>query len=359
MKRNAWRLAWTLVCCLAGRAWAEGIKPFPLDPVELSRGVDVRGRDELAVDRFGVRYTFASAANKAAFEREPERYEAQHGGACGNMGPLSGACRSDIYTVHEGRLYLFASESCKKSFLANPGVKIENPDPAPTPGPREAAGAGPLLFEAVRAMGGSERLDTIRSISRERSFQEKSGGTLYDRLITMASRFGPGKWSHRQNDYWGAYKNAMVSGPRGGWFMGSSNEALHPASTAALERLFAHEPVVILRARGKPGFVAFDAGAGEIDGVATRKLSVWFDGSATVLHLNAEGTIVAAQYRGRGPKLTLGEMLVTFSDWRECDGLRLPATRRVTFNGESEPPTEWTWRVDEALDDAMFEPSTP
>src|SRR5262245_46556699 len=96
-----------------------------LDPVELVAGREVPGQAELTTVRGLFRYQFANPANKAAFEKEPERYAVQFGGVCMKMGPLSGQGSPDRFFVHDKRIYLFASESCRNAFKAAPEKFID------------------------------------------------------------------------------------------------------------------------------------------------------------------------------------------------------------------------------------------
>src|SRR5215212_11103837 len=57
-----------------------------LDPVMLSQGKEVQGDMKYKVTRGQFQYLFASAENKATFEKDPARYEIQLGGHCARMG---------------------------------------------------------------------------------------------------------------------------------------------------------------------------------------------------------------------------------------------------------------------------------
>lgn len=102
-----------------------------LDPVELAQGREVEGSEELELDHRLFRYRFASAANRERFARDPEERGIQFDGACGKMGPPGGVCSPDRWLVHEGRIYLFASDSCRSSFARDPGRFLVDADPEP------------------------------------------------------------------------------------------------------------------------------------------------------------------------------------------------------------------------------------
>jgi hypothetical protein len=104
-------LALVLACALQTPA-EPSLGFFPLDPVRLVRdGVEEDGELELATVHALWEYRFVSAATRAELLAAPDRYAIQLGGACGRMGALSGTGNPHLHAVHEGRLYLFASDS--------------------------------------------------------------------------------------------------------------------------------------------------------------------------------------------------------------------------------------------------------
>src|SRR5262245_32233601 len=88
-----------------------------LDPVELVKGNETRGDDAWSIERGKARFVFATEANLRAFEKDPEKYGIQFGGACGRMGPGSGRGNPGRFATHEGKIYAFASDQCRDSFL--------------------------------------------------------------------------------------------------------------------------------------------------------------------------------------------------------------------------------------------------
>ncbi len=94
-----------------------------LDPVLLAQGLEVEGAESIWVERGGYRYAFENAANRERFLAEPERFEIQLAGACAFMassGAPPGSGDPDRYLVHDQRVYIFASESCRLSFQVDP-----------------------------------------------------------------------------------------------------------------------------------------------------------------------------------------------------------------------------------------------
>ncbi len=79
------------------------------DPVAyFEQGAAVPGSTEHALDWQGSRWLFASAANRDAFSRDPERFAPAYGGYCA-YGMASGyTANTDphAWTIVDGRLYL-------------------------------------------------------------------------------------------------------------------------------------------------------------------------------------------------------------------------------------------------------------
>src|SRR5215813_11777456 len=100
-----------LAAVATGRAQEAVIPLEGLDPVMLSQGKEVQGDMKYKVTRGKFQYIFASAENKATFEKDPSRYEIQLNGHCARMGSPTGG-NADLYFVHKGRIYIFGSEEC-------------------------------------------------------------------------------------------------------------------------------------------------------------------------------------------------------------------------------------------------------
>ena len=126
MKKSLLTIALLLMAGMASLAsqpqtaqTTEGILSLKgFDPVLLAKGKEVKGDENLSINRGGFRYLFSSAENKALFEKEPKVYEIQMGGTC----PVVPGAEGDpnLYVVHKERIYIFATPGCVDSFKANP-----------------------------------------------------------------------------------------------------------------------------------------------------------------------------------------------------------------------------------------------
>lgn len=90
-----------------------------IDPVAFIQiGNRIEGSAEHTAVHDGVAYYFASTDNKAAFERNPQRYVPQNGGFC-TFGVSVGKKfdgNPRYAAVESGRLYLFLNEAIYREF---------------------------------------------------------------------------------------------------------------------------------------------------------------------------------------------------------------------------------------------------
>lgn len=344
-------LVWLPVALpLAARA---GEREFPADPVELLAGRTVSGDPVHAVSRRGYRYSFATAANRAKFETDPARYEVQWGGACARMGPLSGACRSDIFAVHDGKIWLFASEQCRATFLKQPEKFLEPAQVAPT-GDESARRRGRELIElAVKAAGGAAAIDGLKSFRQQIDAKDANAtGRVFALRFPDAAR-DEDTW---KDQFWAR----TLRGGSGGFVTHKGfDQPMVDSQLAAFRRQVNRHPLVILRARTRPEFVAISQGPAELDGIGIQRVAVWFDGSGCKLGIDPQsGRIFTQTFTDRGgSNLFVGTVEHTFVDWKTVDGITLPSAWKSSFDGQpsEQPPTAVTkLDINPPLDEKLF-----
>ena len=81
------------------------------DPVDyFIKNKATKGKAEYRAVYHGILYRFSSAANLAAFEKQPDKYEPQYGGWCafamGNDGSKV-EVDPETFRIYDGKLYLF------------------------------------------------------------------------------------------------------------------------------------------------------------------------------------------------------------------------------------------------------------
>lgn len=310
-----------------------------LDPVMLSQGKEVQGDMKYKVTRGRFQYIFASAENKATFEKDPARYEIQLDGSCARMGaPTTG--NPDLYTVHKERIYIFGSEECQTLFKAAPEKYLEVPVAPKSPSADMIKRGQELITKAVEAFGGS-KLDQLRT------FQKTDvRGNQVKNVLVMAFPD-----SLRQETVRPTFTLTSIITPAESFIV--VNNAARPMSEAnrtAIHRDLYHELLVLLRARTQPDFKVALAGNEAL-------VDVELPGFTTTLGMDAQtGRVISQTYRGRGPGGVVGQIAINYSDFRTVEGLTLPFKTTATFDGEPFPALTAT--VEAVAVNSQIDPSS-
>ncbi|HEV7902611.1 MAG TPA: hypothetical protein VGO96_02125 [Pyrinomonadaceae bacterium] len=309
-----------------------------LDSVLLSGGKEVQGDEQFSVKRGRYRYLFANAETKAAFEREPGRYEIQLEGTCARMGPTVQG-NPDLFTVHEGRIYVFGSEACVTIFKAAPASFLEavaGTAPAASYSEEAKKRGRALVEKAVEAMGGAARLDGLVSYQEKGTAGARSPQGVTE-IKTSLSMVYPDKIRIERTLSFGTIANVVT--PQGGFFVfpRGGGEMLD-VQRAAFVKQVESRPLAFLRGRRGSGFSAAAAGASKVGDATVESVEVTSGGMNAILGIEpATGRVLSFAYRGRGSSGAFGKIVQTFSDHRNVGGLTLPFKIAGTFNGEAEP----------------------
>ena len=336
----------TIAICGTPRASASSAPPertLTVDPVELVAGREVPGKAELAVEREGIAYWFATDQNRAAFEKEPAKFEVADGGACGRMGPLSGLGDARRHAAHAGRIYFFASDGCREAFLKEPALYVETADTMPFGSHEQVLAGRATLDKVVAWAGGAEKLKAIKTYRATAARTETQGDKVWKVTDETVVAF-PRRYFQKQawNDSW--YSTA--SGPAGG-SMAKSNgeERIADSRRRAFERTMARWPIVLLKARVDesagadcPGLVVVGDGEGELAGTPVEYVKVWLNGATSRLTVEkATGKLLQLAFHGRDTTARVGDSVRTYTAYATVDGVTLPTAYTVTFNGKDIP----------------------
>lgn len=115
-------------------SWAgEGTQPalHGYCPVAYSAmGKAVPGKPEFETQYAGQTYRFASAEARGMFAQAPEKYLPAYDGACATAMAEGKKLASDpkLFTVKDGRTYLFSSAKAKAMFDKDPAAVIARAD---------------------------------------------------------------------------------------------------------------------------------------------------------------------------------------------------------------------------------------
>jgi len=90
----------------------------------------VRGDPAIKVERDGVTYRFASAANRDLFLKDPAHYEPAYTGFCASGAPyaLKANIGADVFMIYGDRLYLFGSERSRKNWAMDAAENVRTGD---------------------------------------------------------------------------------------------------------------------------------------------------------------------------------------------------------------------------------------
>jgi YHS domain-containing protein len=290
-----------------------------LDPVMLSQGKEVQGDMKYKVTRGRFQYLFASAENKATFEKDPSRYEIQLDGHCARMGAPTGG-NPDLFYVHNGRIYVFGSEECQTLFKSAPEKYLETPAAPKSPPTAEMVKRGQaLLAKAAEAFG--SKLDQLSSLQRT-----DLRGNQVKNLLTVAFPDTLRQEIVRPN-----FTIVTVITPSESFV--TANNRTRPMAEdnrAAIFKDLKRDPMFLLRARNLPDFKVWLSSEDSVD--------IELAGFSTTLGIDPEtGRVISQTYRGRGPGGVVGQVLISYSDFRTVEGLSLPFKTTATFDGQPFP----------------------
>jgi YHS domain-containing protein len=328
-----------------------------LDPIALSEGKEVEGSEALETLHGQFRYRFATKENKAAFEAKPEERGIQFGGACGKMGPFSGSGSPQRFFVHEGRIYVFASEGCRDAFKRDPEKHIERPNPVPDGSEEQRKRGAELLALALKGFGGAERVDRLKSLQEFTRHVYKQGDNETVSSHQVAWAF-PDRV--RIVEEFSVPYGYVVDGRKGHQIEGKNCLMMENGIREIAWRQALRQPLAMLKNRHAKGFTAIAKGAAKVDKTDVELLAVALDGATSTWLVDpATGRILEVQFEAR--RGTVGHNVIQFSDFREIDGLIIPHRRTRFFNGkEVDSPQTRIERIapDGILAPELFLPST-
>jgi YHS domain-containing protein len=312
----------------------------------LTQGKEIQGDMNYKVTRGRFQYLFASAENKAIFEKDPSRYEIQLDGSCARMGtPTTG--NPDLYLVHKGRIYIFGSEECQTLFKAAPEKYLEVPaEPKSPPNDEMVKRGQQLLAKAVGVLGSGSMLDQLRTFQKT----ELRGNQVKNTLVLAFPD------AVRQEIVRPNFTLASVVTPSESFIV--ANNAARPMSEAnrtAINKELYHDLVFLFRARTRPDFKAWLAGNAEDK--TLEYVDVELPGFTTTLGIDpGTGRVANQTYRGRGPGGVLGQIVINYSDFRTVEGLSLPFKTTATFDGQPFPALSAT--IEAITINGQVDPST-
>ncbi len=339
------------------------VRLVKLDAVELVKNNrEVEGDEKHVIERDGFTYRFASAENRKVFEADPARYELQMGGACARMGSLSGSANPDLFAVHDGRLYIFASKQCRAAFLAAPEKFIDRDDPPIKADAASTKRGRELLNMALKAHGGAAAIDAVKTYRQIRETVVTQAGAKYDYKYTTTIAY-PDRV--RDEFCWNDNCSAQtVVGSRGAdWTSSGFDKALAAVQVRAVKRKVAANLLSILKARGRGDCIIARVGEDTVGDTKIERVGLSIDGWTWILGIDPHGGRVRTlEYTGRGgDRDVIGRVVLTFVDYQSTDGIMLPTSWTTTFDGKpgKELVTLTKVKVNAAVSEALFNVDAP
>ena len=217
------------------------------------------------------------------------------------------------------------------------------------------ARARELLDRAVSAIGGAEALDRARSLAVSATVEQQTPQGAMDIAVAETHLF-PDRYRQEVTLPFGTM--SMVLSGDGGFAVTPQGVVdIPPSQLAALRKNASRNVLALLRARNEPGFVATVLSPVELDGTPLERLQIEVAGEVTVVALESEsGRIRQVSYQGQGPTGAPGEVVETYSDWREVGDLSYPFAVVGTFDGEQmQRVTVQGVEIDGEVDESTFE----
>lgn len=321
-------------------------RTMPVDPVLLQLGKTVAGERSIFVTYEGNTYIFANTGTRDQFNREPARFAAQQGGACGRMGPLGGLGDARRYALQEGMLYFFASDECMKLFRAQPRRYMEPADELPAGTPEQQAAGLAALDRWIAWAGGKDAVKAAKVFTQVSTRRVLQGADSWD--VTETLEFA-GPHTMRRMDAWQKvggtakdnYQYETLLTPDTAVITSSNGRTtpLVDSRRTAFERLMNRQPYAIMRARYRPeaGLLALKTGEGTLGDARCDYIVTWFEGNATYLAIDKEtGRLVQISHPGRFGDASVASLTMDAVAYAGPDALRLPTQWVVSRNAEKD-----------------------
>lgn len=292
-----------------------------LDPIALVAGQEVAGKPDLVASYGRYEYRFANAANLAKFKSNPVANSVQTGGACGKMGALTGKGSPDRWAVVDGKIFLFASDGCRSTFLATKEKYFAPITAAPAASAMERQAAAELYIKTLEAHGGERAIRASGTILWTIDTPYQQGGK---KLIwhTRNAIVSPTKFANWED--WDAGKVYFaVDGNKSADGKPGENYVIHPAEVRELTARMARHPFGILKGAGGTPIKPIS------DGFTMARGDIVFD----VVLDSQTGRITQVRYRDRqaGP---VASVVVEYSGYEKLKGVWLPRASRINVDGK-------------------------
>lgn len=363
MAQRVSAIALSLLCLTIALPARQAAPVEALDGVDVVRlvttGKEVFGTGVHRSAYEGMDYLFESAETKTIFDRDPARYAVQMGGLCAYMGGTVTGNPSN-YVVHDGRIYIFGTDNCRKAFLASPARYL--PPPAlPLPSDPRARERGLALIDRVVTAHGGARLDAMRSyVEAFSTKQPRPTGAVTIRTTLSWTFPGGARMERTVPLQQGPMSMATLLTPDAAWQFSPDGRAraARDASLPSLQLEMGRQLLPLLRTRRASGTEVAALEPATVEGVTVERVRIVRSGLDVILQLDgAAGRAHSLVYVARGPGNGYGSIMVMYGDFRPVEGLVVPFRETGTFDGQPDAALSRTLdrvEVDPSLDPSLF-----
>jgi zinc protease len=221
---------------------------------------------------------------------------------------------------------------------------------APT-SPAAFMAANAMLDKATDAVGGLQKLRDLTSYQQTATMQMPQGQSVKVRLTVVL----PDKVHQELTSAVGT--TAIVVTPDTSFLKGPQGTMPLPESQRAMvEREAWYDPLLVLVARGRPGFKAVHTGKGTVGETTVQLVEVTRNDDTVTLGIDgATGRILSMSYRGMDPSGAPAAIEQRFDDFRTVDGYTVPFKITSTIDGKPGPAaTIQTVAVNAKVDPGLF-----
>lgn len=314
-----------LLACLAVVALTQGpaLVLKGLDPVLLLQGKEVPGLADFSENHLRYTYRFSSKENQQAFRKDPLKFAVQNGGACGKMGELTGRGSPDRWYVAQGKIFIFASESCRDTFKSNESAYFLTPSPAPRSSEAERAAASQALAK-FRSQNGADAPRENVQWTVETKYQDGGKSKIWRSHAGFFSGKAFAQWEQWDAglSFFSATGSASAEGKVG------DVAEMHPGERRELLAQIIRHPLSILLSRSA-------------DPVKLEGNKIVMRSGNVVFRVVPDGVnrIGKVEFRDRfaGP---IADVSLEFEDYRLVEGVTVPFAYRARVNGGKPGPAK-------------------
>lgn len=249
--------------------------------------------------------------------------------------------------VHKDKMAILvvgkASDFDRPLSSFGPVTTIDVTIPSPTPTKAKAAAGSnaegkALLARVAAAIGGEERLRSVRSLRQKISIQAQTPQGEMSFTGEQVFVFPDRMWQKLQLPMG---EMTMIVSPQGAFMATPMGTQDMPASRKEdLLKELRRKPPYVIQHRDDPKFTFSAGGTEKVGDIETKVLDVNADGAEVRWFVDPQtGRILRSVYQGVGMGGP-GEKIVDFSDWKTVEGISFPFKQTGTLNGQKESSLE-------------------